>query len=365
MFTGDIKPENILLLDGRWQLADFGIARYAGATTAPDTLKYAKTVPYAAPEQWREEQATGATDVYAVGVVAHEVLSGQTPFGGPDYRRQHLEESPPKIEGVPSKLRALVSECLYKPPQARPRPQNILARMNASLEPASPGGHLLQQANARVVEHQTEQLRQQSAERSAAARRQELFGVATLALDGILDLLDEQVMDNAPAAQAHVGDVRREWSLSEVTLRVDLIKLAKGPAEVTIPFEVIAHATISVVKPEDSCGYTGRSHSLWYCDAEEEGVFRWYETAFWAPWNGSDRVLPLALPPDGQNAQLVLSGATHTHQVAWPFTPIDQGKEDIFVEQWIQWFGQAANGQLRYPNLMPEKEASGSWRRRS
>ena len=254
------------------------------------------------------------------------MLSGQTPFRGPDYRRQHLEESPPKIEGVPSRLRSLVSECLYKPQQARPRPQNILARMKASLEPASPGGHLLQQANARVVEQQTEQLRQQSAERSDAARRQELSSVADLALDGIFDLLDEQVMDNAPAAQAHVGDVRREWSLNEVTLRVELIKLAKGPAEATMPFEVIAYATISVVKPEDSRGYTGRSHSLWYCDAQGKGVFRWYETAFWAPWNGSDRVLPFALPPDEQNAQLALSGAMHTHQVAWPFTPIDQGE---------------------------------------
>ena len=49
----DIKPENVLLLGGRWHLADFGIARYAEATTAQDTFKYAKTPAYAAPEQWR------------------------------------------------------------------------------------------------------------------------------------------------------------------------------------------------------------------------------------------------------------------------------------------------------------------------
>ena len=48
----DIKPDNILLLDGRWCLADFGIARYTEATTAPDTRKTAKSQPYAAPEQW-------------------------------------------------------------------------------------------------------------------------------------------------------------------------------------------------------------------------------------------------------------------------------------------------------------------------
>jgi eukaryotic-like serine/threonine-protein kinase len=47
----DLKPENVLLYEGHWCLADFGIARYAEATTAPDTHKYAMTAPYAAPEQ--------------------------------------------------------------------------------------------------------------------------------------------------------------------------------------------------------------------------------------------------------------------------------------------------------------------------
>ena len=45
----DIKPENVLLLNRRWHLADFGIARYAEATTALDTRKYAKTREYAGP----------------------------------------------------------------------------------------------------------------------------------------------------------------------------------------------------------------------------------------------------------------------------------------------------------------------------
>ena len=76
----DIKPENILLLNNDWCLADFGIARYAEATTAPDTLKYAKTPAYAAPEQWREDTATSATDVYALGIIAYELLAGRRPF---------------------------------------------------------------------------------------------------------------------------------------------------------------------------------------------------------------------------------------------------------------------------------------------
>ena len=89
----DIKPENILLLDGHWCLADFGIARYAEATTAPDTMKYLMTRAYAAPEQWRGETANSATDVYALGIVAYELLAGRRPFEGPDFRHQHLEGS--------------------------------------------------------------------------------------------------------------------------------------------------------------------------------------------------------------------------------------------------------------------------------
>ena len=66
----DLKPENILYYQGHWCLADFGIARYADASTAADTRKFSMTPPYASPEQWRGERATHATDVYAFGIIA-------------------------------------------------------------------------------------------------------------------------------------------------------------------------------------------------------------------------------------------------------------------------------------------------------
>lgn len=118
----DVKPENVLLWQGHWCLADFGIARYAEATTAIDTHKYAMTPCYAAPEQWRWERATSATDIYAFGIMAFEILQGQRPFAEPDFREQHLSQPPPQVAGCPSWVVSLVNECLLKAPAARPTP---------------------------------------------------------------------------------------------------------------------------------------------------------------------------------------------------------------------------------------------------
>ena len=110
----DLKPGNVLRLDGRWCLADFGIARYAEATTGPDTRKWNLTRPYAAPEQWQLERATAATDVYAFGVMAYEMLSGHLPFPGPDFRQQHLTLPAPTLTSATPRLRTLIEECLYR-----------------------------------------------------------------------------------------------------------------------------------------------------------------------------------------------------------------------------------------------------------
>jgi eukaryotic-like serine/threonine-protein kinase len=113
----DLKPENILRLNGRWCIADFGISRYVEATTAPDAHKFALSPPYAAPERWRSERASAATDVYAVGIMAYEMLAGHRPFPGPTtelFRDQHLHSEPPHLADLPPAFSALVDECLYK-----------------------------------------------------------------------------------------------------------------------------------------------------------------------------------------------------------------------------------------------------------
>src|SRR5688500_17070831 len=76
----DVKPANILLRpDGVVKLADFGIARALDAIGHTRTGEMLGTPDYISPEQALGQQATGASDLYALGVVAHEMLSGERP----------------------------------------------------------------------------------------------------------------------------------------------------------------------------------------------------------------------------------------------------------------------------------------------
>lgn len=365
----DLKPDNVLLLEGQWCLVDFGIARYAEATTAPDTQKYAMTPAYAAPEQWRGERATTATDVYALGVIAYEMIAGQKPFPGPeihDFRRQHLEASLSQIPTVPAPLQSLIAECLYKAPQARPTPRNLLTRLKASATPTSEAAQRLQRANQAVVGQRAEAVRQSSVAQSEAERHAELFRVAEQALGDISRSLHVQIAVAAPQGVPAGGSA---WPCTLNNAQLSVATAQKTPrppsdGRYLPPFEVVAHSKIILSAPRDRWGYEGRSHSLWYCDAQEEGVLRWYESAFMiTPLIARRGTLdPFALEP-GEEAYGALSPVMTEYQVAWPFTPIDQGCEGEFIERWINWFADAAEGKLRHPTHMPERDPKGSWRR--
>ena len=362
----DIKPENILLLNGRWCLADFGISRYADATTAPDTRKYALSSPYAAPEQWRGERASSRTDVYAAGVVAYELLTGALPFPGPvrhDYRRQHLEEMPTPISGIPPRLKALIDSCLYKRPEARPSPQALLDQLDGGAQATSDSARRLQEANALSVQKQAELVRQESIVKSASKRRWSLGRNADQSLRHIISLLDDHVLSNAPSSQHKESSQAQAWTLGEATLSVKPSDVIEEQLD-GLPFDVIASSSIILRIQRDRYGYEGRSHSLWYCDAKDEGVFRWYETAFMispvVPQRSS--LDPFALSPNS-DAALALSITMHSYQVAWPFSPIDQGNETKFIDRWLGWFADAAQGRLSHPRQMPERDPKGTWRR--
>ncbi|MEU0940803.1 serine/threonine-protein kinase [Embleya sp. NPDC005971] len=366
----DLKPENVLLWEGRWCVADFGLARYAEAATGTNTRKGWGTWPYMAPEVWKFQRATIAADVYALGVIGYELLTGQWPFQGPydhDFRDQHLQESPPRLTSVSPLLAAAVEECLYKPPQARPTPALMLDRLTRAA-PASAGLAALAEANRNEVGRRAEAQRATAAGETEAERREELFTTAAAIHTRISELFRTALTNAAPTAEVENGR-QGGWILELGRARLHMSAAHEAPAGVSgvatsMPIDVVAYATVKLemVTP-NHLGYQGRGHALWYCDAKAAGEYRWFETAFMPLPFQTERptVLPYALGPGAEAARAV-GPAMDVVQVAWPFTALDIADLDEFIERWATWLSAAASGRLEHPTRLPERPVDGSWR---
>lgn len=123
----DVKPGNIIVtLDRQVRLADFGIARVAEASTITGHGFIAGTVVYMSPEQARGERADARSDLFSLGVVMYEALTGTHPFPGerPEsilYAIQHVAPEPPTAmrSGIPRELERIVLKCMQKDPGLR------------------------------------------------------------------------------------------------------------------------------------------------------------------------------------------------------------------------------------------------------
>ncbi len=121
----DMKPENVMLTrDGTAKIMDFGLAVMLGVTRLTMPGGISGTWSYMAPEQvLGQADLTPAVDVYAVGCMAYELLSGSPPFTGDDVGPQHLAAAPRPLNEVraevPAALSDVVMKCLKKEPEDR------------------------------------------------------------------------------------------------------------------------------------------------------------------------------------------------------------------------------------------------------
>jgi eukaryotic-like serine/threonine-protein kinase len=136
----DIKPGNLLVGPGGWvKITDFGIAHAAGSAplTRPGALL--GTPAYLAPERAAGAPATPAADLYALGIVAYQCLTGRLPFKGEAvavalaHREQPLPPLPP---WVPAEVAALVADLTAKDPRARPASAGQVAERAEDLHAA-------------------------------------------------------------------------------------------------------------------------------------------------------------------------------------------------------------------------------------
>ncbi len=132
----DVKAANVLLRDdGTALLTDFGLAKGEAYTVLTQPGQVMGTLDYLAPELIKGDDATPASDVYALGCSMYECLTGTTPFGERSVLQiglAHLEEEPPDPRrsrpDCPSELAAALLRALEKEPDARPATASAYAR---------------------------------------------------------------------------------------------------------------------------------------------------------------------------------------------------------------------------------------------
>lgn len=146
----DIKPHNILITrEGHVKVADFGIARAVSAATMTYGNNVVGSVHYFSPEQAKGTTLTPKTDVYSLGVVMYEMLTGQLPFNGETpvaIALKHLQDTAPSVRqldtSIPPVVEAIVSKAMTKDPDARPESSQLvrdISQAQAMIKNNTPG----------------------------------------------------------------------------------------------------------------------------------------------------------------------------------------------------------------------------------
>jgi eukaryotic-like serine/threonine-protein kinase len=130
----DLKPENVMIPpDGRIRVVDFGLARMVGTTS--DSAS--GTPAYMAPERWRGQPPSGAIDVWALGVLLHELVTGGRPIADAELGNLAFAAAgaadPYAANGAG--WSALVARCLALDPAARPTADELVRRLTSLLDP--------------------------------------------------------------------------------------------------------------------------------------------------------------------------------------------------------------------------------------
>jgi serine/threonine protein kinase len=350
----DLKPANILFHEGRWKIADFGIARFVEEATSSKTLKNFLSEAYAAPEQWRGERASHATDVYALGCIAFCLLT-RTPPCTTDYAQQHQFGNIPKLSCDEPRLRSLIMMMLRKPADARPefgRIQSVLTSISG-ITPVSDSEALrkLADAGAAVAERTSQQLAEFEKLKQLKESRDRMLAPAIEELRMIQNRLWEKISSNTPAAVRSSNPEDFEIALGDARLAIvsDMRNAAMPDGEFRhSKWDVIAGAQIWVTQAQK----LSWGASLWYARLPGVGSFRWYEISYVRMDSRADQMPTQCVYP--RDADLAVSSIMNTsYGVAFGPVPIDDEDEERFHERWIELLALASSGRLGYPVQYP------------
>jgi predicted Ser/Thr protein kinase len=223
----DVKPENILLdrATGRALVSDFGIARQADSARITQQGLVLGTFHYMSPEQVSGLELDGRSDVYSLGVVMYQALSGRLPFDGltaPAVLMAHATRQPPPLRSVaadvPPALGSIVARCLEKRPEDRfPNCESLEMALEDALETSAPAIASLPEGMPDVLsEAQAAAIWQRAAQLQADAlhrleRRRDLMPRETHAATTASDVASGGYKFTDVAAAAEEAGISRQY----------------------------------------------------------------------------------------------------------------------------------------------------------
>ena len=360
----DLKPGNVLYHEGKWKVADFGIARFVEESTSLHTVKDNLTPQYAAPEQWQYQRATSATDIYALGCIGFALLTGNPPFQGPgreQFGHQHLYNNPPTFSCDNPILESLLRMLLRKTPETRPdidRVKRILTEISESdIENTSEVGlKALAQVGAEVASLEAEEeVKRKKAESEIAHRRSIAKGAVKMLMDITMSLF-KKIRVSAPVAKRIVSGDINVLQLGQGELHVQPIyhrddRLIAHEAFPRSKWDVVAAGIIGVKQRDPPYEWNA---SLWYSKIPADSNYRWREVSYfvnsiYGTGQGNE---PFA-SPEISKADKAASPGLSAYQIAFGPKPIDDEDFDEFCNRWGELLAKATKGQLTHPRVLP------------
>lgn len=226
----DLKPENILVAGGVLKVGDFGLAKLVDEATRTLTFKGSGTPRYMAPEVWLVERASPATDLYAVGIILFEAVTGQPPFSATDtngLRSMHLYTPAPRAKtiniAVPDYLDGVIRKLLEKDPKRRfQTADELLAALGSSPVQGEPAvaelaARMRQAHDVEEARRLEEQRRQQEAVDAVAKDKYKEQEVLSLIDDAVTEINSHLAETKIHTSNTHDG---KEYRFGRRLLRV-------------------------------------------------------------------------------------------------------------------------------------------------